>query len=386
VQTLLVTGPGGAGSSTVAAATALRLTASGSRCVLLSTRPPRAADLAEAVRTDVVTAQPALEELWARHATGLAAAVPVLPVPPATSVVAVPGVAEFALLTALAGHARSGNVDVVVLDAGPTAAATALLALPGALRWWLRRAAPPQLRVLAALRAAATPGRPGTAAGVLATVAGVEEMLDAVPLADPASTVVHLVVRPDEDASGQFEQAATALGVLGQRIAAVTVSRVLPATAGEWGARRAAVQDDALRRVRALGVPVREVAETAVAPSTVADLQALDAAVPEVPAQPSPPPTPRRAEGGWVLDVPLPCARRGDVELTRWEDDLVITAAGVRRSLPLDALLRRCTVIGGSLSQAGTASATLEVRFVPDPAQWPAGLLAAEAGAEGRRR
>jgi arsenite-transporting ATPase len=79
-----------------------------------------------------------------------------------------------------------------------------------------------------------------------------------------------------------------------------------------------------------------------------------------------------------VLDLPLPFVRRGQVELTRWDDDLVVTAAGVRRSLPLDALLRRCTVAGGSLTDPGTAAATLQVRFTPDPAQWPAGLLDAQ--------
>jgi arsenite-transporting ATPase len=385
VQILLVTGPGGAGTSTVAAATALRLTAAGSRCVLLTTRPPRTAGLSDAVRLDVVTAQPALEALWARHADQLAAAVPVLTVPPASSVVPVPGVVEFGLLAALAGHARSGDVDVVVLDAGPTTAATALLALPGALRWWLGQAAPTRLRVLATLRAAATPGRPGVATGLLAGVAGVEQLLADVPLADPAGTAVHLVLHPDAEAAGLVEETATALGVLGQRIASVTVSRVLPAGTGEWWSRRAAVQTEALRRVRELAGPVREVAESAVAPSSVAHLQALDAAVAESVAQPASPAVPRRADGGWVLDVPLPFLRRGQVELTRWEDELVVTAAGVRRSLPLDALLRRCTVAGGSLSAPGTAEATLEVRFIPDPAQWPAGLLAADAAAEGSR-
>ncbi|MCW2578233.1 MAG: putative ion transporting ATPase, partial [Modestobacter sp.] len=201
MQTLLLTGPGGAGSSTVAAATALRLADAGSRCVLLTTRPPRARELADAVRVDVVTPQPALEQLWARHADALAAAVPVLTVPPATSVVPVPGVAEFALLAALAGHARSGDVDVVVLDPGPTTTATALLALPGALRWWLAQVAPTRLRMLATLRAAATPGRPGVAAGLLAGAAGLEELLTATPLADPARTAVHLVLRPDADAA-----------------------------------------------------------------------------------------------------------------------------------------------------------------------------------------
>ncbi|HEV7872334.1 MAG TPA: ArsA-related P-loop ATPase [Modestobacter sp.] len=388
MQTLLLTGPGGAGSSTVAAATALRLADAGARCVLLTTRPPRAGELADAVGVDVVTPQPALEQLWARHADALAAAVPVLTVPPATSAVPVPGVAEFALLAALAGHARSGDVDVVVLDPGPTTTATALLALPGALRWWLAQVAPTRLRVLATLRAAATPGRPGVAAGLLAGAAGVEDLLTATPLADPARTAVHLVLRPDADAADQLQEAGTALGVLGQRIASVTVSRVLPAATGEWWAQRAAVQTDALHRVGELAGPVREVAESAVAPTSLADLRALDAAVPDVVVPTAPPAGPLRADGDWVLDVPLPFLRRGQVELTRWEDDLVVTAAGVRRSLPLDALLRRCTVAGGSLTAAGTAAATLVVRFTPDPAQWPAGLLATDAGAdaEGSRR
>ncbi|WP_439957907.1 ArsA family ATPase [Modestobacter marinus] len=126
---------------------------------------------------------------------------------------------------------------------------------------------------------------------------------------------------------------------------------------------------------------VREVAESAVPPVTAADVAALDAAVPDAPAPQATPPAPRRVDGDWVLDLPLPFARRGEVELTRWDDDLVVTAAGMRRSVPLDALLRRCTVTGGALAAPGTASATLEVRFTPDPAQWPTGLLRPEAGA-----
>jgi arsenite-transporting ATPase len=302
----------------------------------------------------------------------------VLTVPPAASVVPVPGVLELAVLAALAGHARAGDVDVVVLDAGPLPAATALLALPGALRWWLARAAPPQLRVLATLRAATTTGRPGIAAGVLAGVAGVEQLLDDAPLADPARTAVHLVVRPEPDAADRVAEAATALGVLGQQVTSVTVSRVLPDGPGEWWATRAAVQADALRRVEDVAGPVRRVAEAAAAPASVADLEALDAAVPDATAQVSAGPTSRPVDGGWVLDVPLPFARTGEVELTRWADDLVVTAAGVRRSLPLDALLRRCTVAGGALTARGTAAATLEVRFLPDPEQWPAGLLEAQ--------
>ncbi|WP_299955570.1 ArsA family ATPase [uncultured Modestobacter sp.] len=382
-QVLLVTGPGGAGSSTVAAATALRLAADGSRCVLLTARAPSVGGLADAVTVDVVTAQPALEALWARHADQVTAAAPLLTLPPATSVVPVPGVTEFALLAALAGHVRAGDAEVVVLDAGPAPAATALLSLPTALRWWLGQLAPTRLRVLATLRAAASSGHPGPAAGLLAGATAVEELLDAAPLTDPSRTAVHLVLRPEPAAADQLQETATALGVLGQRVASVTVSRVLPEGPGEWWARRAAVQREALRGVRALVERVGEVAEAAVPPVSVAELTALDAALPVTAGEPAAVPAPRRADGGWALDVPLPFARRGAVELTRWADDLVVTAAGVRRSLPLDPLLRRCTVAGGALNDAGTDRATLEVRFTPDPEQWPPGLLAAHAAGAG---
>ena len=91
-----------------------------------------------------------------------------------------------------------------------------------------------------------------------------------------------------------------------------------------------------------------------------------------------PVPGPERHEGAWRLAVPLPFAERGAVTLTRWVDDLVLTVGGVRRSLRLDPLLRRCEVTGGRLADPGTADAHLEVGFRPDPSLWPADLLSAE--------
>ncbi len=385
MQILLVTGPGGAGTSTVAAATALQLAEDGARCVLVTTRRPAVAGLDAAVRVDVVDPQRALEDVWGRHADALAGALPVLTVPPASSVVPVPAVPEAALLAVLAGHATSDATDVVVLDAGPLGAATALLALPGALRWWLAQAAPQRLRVLAGLRAAVVPGRPGGTAAALAGVRALEELLDRVHLTDPDRTAVHLVLRPEPAAADDLRVAATRLAVLGQRVASVTVGRLLPDGPGEWWAGRAAGQRAAVTAVRDLAGtggaavgPVREVAEAAVPPADVAGLRALEAALRTGPAPVVTRPEARRDDGGWVLAVPLPFARRGEVELTRWADDLVVTVAGQRRSLPLDPLLRRCTVAGGSLSRPGTAATTLDVRFTPDPALWPVGLLEAQ--------
>ena len=85
-----------------------------------------------------------------------------------------------------------------------------------------------------------------------------------------------------------------------------------------------------------------------------------------------------RGNGVRRLVLPLPFAERAGLDLTRWQDDLVVTVAGARRSVRLDSLLRRCVVTGGTLADAGTARARLEVTFTPDPQLWPADLLAAE--------
>ncbi|SDG54912.1 ArsA family ATPase [Klenkia brasiliensis] len=373
MRTLLVTGPGGAGSSTVAAATALALAATGQRVVLLGASAPAIDGLADAVDVRVVQAGPALEAAWAGHADALAALVPVLTLPPASSTVPPPGAGQVALLTEL-GRA-AGTADVVVVDAGPLPQALELLALPGATRWWLAQLAPPRLRVLASVRALTGKGRGGAVDAALAAVGALETALDRVP----DRVEVHLVVAPDDRAVPAVRRAAAAAGLLGQPLGTVTLARVLPAGTGEWAEARAAAQDRVRAGLAGTGFAVRELAEAPVPPSDVAALGALGAAPADEVPEPVPVPTARREGAGWVLPVPLPGAGRGEVELTRWGDELVVGLAGLRRSLPLDALLRRCTVTGASVQHPGTPDAVLAVAFAPDPAQWPADLLAAEA-------
>ncbi len=374
MRTLLVTGPGGAGSSTVAAATALAAVDAGDRVVLLTTAVPTTTGLTERVPVRVVDPQRALESAWSTHASELAALVPALTVPPGSSVVPVPGTTEVALLLTLGGLAAAGDTDVVVVDAGPLPAATALLALPHALRWWLGQLAPPRLRVLATMRALVSRGRPGSTEAALAAVTALEAQLDRVP-AEPA---VHLVLAPGPDADGVLRGSATRLGLLGHPVASVTVSRVLPAGAGEWAVARTAQQDEALAALAATGLPVRTVDEAPCAPRDVAAVLALHADLPTGLPSPLPRAAPVRDGAEWVLDVPLPFAERGAVQLTRWDDDLVLGVVGLRRSVPLDPLLRRCTITSGSLTDPGTTAATLVVRAVPDPGLWPVGLLTAE--------
>jgi arsenite-transporting ATPase len=384
VRRLLFTGPGGAGSTTVAAAAAVRAAGRGARTVLLSRQQPRVDGLDRVPGLTVVTVdgQRALEGVWRSRAGDLATVLPQLDLPPASSVVPLPGTGELALLAALGRAEADGDVDLVVVDAGPLERVVALLALPGTLRWWLEQALPPRLRALGAVRTAALRAgavRRGPLDALLDAVPDLEVLLEQVPLTDPARTRVHLVTTAQRDAVAALRGAATTLGLLGQQPAGL-LARVLPAGGGDaWWARRGEEQDAALAAAAEIAEVVR-VAELPGAATEVADLAGL---LPEgdLPDPPAPaPPAPERLDGGWRLVLPLPFAERGAVDLTRWADDLVVTAGGVRRSVRLDALLRRCEVTGGRLADPGTAAARLEVTFVADPGLWPAGLLAAEEG------
>ncbi|SNS45539.1 arsenite-transporting ATPase [Geodermatophilus pulveris] len=380
MRTLLLTGPGGAGTSTLAAATAVRAAARGARTLLLQRpgRAPGGPDGVPGLAVDAVPPLAAAESLWASAGDALAA-VPGLTPPPPSSVVPLPGVAPLALLARLARAAAGDEADTVVVDAGPLEDGVALVGLPGTLRWWLDQALPTRLRVLAAVRTAAVRSGtavPGPVDTVLDALPALEAALGRLALDDPAAVEVRLVAEPRASAVPALRRAVTALALHGQQPAAV-LARVLPGGAGEWWARRAAEQDRALAALAELA-PLQRVGEAATEPAGAAELAALlpdgDGAAPVAALAPSV----HRGDGVRRLVLPLPFAERAGLDLTRWQDDLVVTVAGARRSLPLDSLLRRCVVTRGTLADAGTRRARLEVTFTPDPQQWPADLLAAE--------
>ncbi|WP_089335358.1 ArsA family ATPase [Blastococcus mobilis] len=377
MRTLLFTGPGGAGTSTLATSAAVHAARAGRHTVLLCRQGVRVRGLDAEPGLTVTTVDPqdALENLWTGTADALAAVLPQLTLPPATSVVPMPGTADLGLFA----HLGRVEADLVVVDAGPVESATTLVGLSAALRWWLDQLMPPGMRALGAVRTAAVAAgaaRRGPVDAALSAVPAVEALLARDRLADPVDTGVVLVAAPRTSAGPALRSVATVLGLHGLRTGAV-LSRVLPLGGDdEWTRRRAAEQDAVLTALAEVA-PVHRVPELAVAPGDADELAGLlDGLLPEVTGFPVP--GPERHEGAWQLTVPLPFAEREAVQLTRWVDDLVLTVGGARRSLRLDPLLRRCEVTGGRLLDPATATARLVVGFRPDPQLWPADLLSAE--------
>jgi arsenite-transporting ATPase len=376
VRTLLLTGPGGAGTSTLAAAAAVRSARSGRRTLLLSRQAAPVPGLEDVDGLDVVRVDPqaTVERLWGGTAGAVGAVVPHLTLPPESSVVPIPGTGDLAIFAELA----RADADLVVLDAGPLESMSALVALPSALRWWLDQLMPPGMRALGAVRSAAVAtgaAKRGPIDAALAAVPLIERLLDRDRLAGP--TTVCLVAEPRRTTVPALRGAVTTLALHGLATGAL-LTRVLPLDdRGEWSARRAAEQDAVLADLAEVA-RLHRVPEHAVPPADADDLVALlegfelpGAVTAEVPPA-------EKQEGAWQLTVALPFAERAGLRLTRWVDDLVVSVGGTRRSIRLDALLRRCEVTGGRLLDPGTADARLVVGFRPDPKQWPADLLAAE--------
>ncbi|MFF5492908.1 ArsA family ATPase [Streptomyces aquilus] len=386
MRTLLITGPGGSGRTTLAAATALAATRAGERTLLLSGDRTDTLGAVLGVATGPVPVE-VREGLtaWRPDATAgfrddLAGfqerASSVLDLLGASrldpeEVTPLPGAEELTLLRALRDAALSERHDLLVVDLPPTPQALALLALPEELRRYLRRLLPPERQAARALRPmlGRLAGVPMPSEWLYETTARWDLELAAVEavIADPG-TVVRLVAEPGPAGADAVRDAALGLALRGLRPEHLIANRVLPdAPADSWLAGPVAQQRKTLEEWRER-YEVVEIAHAGRDPRGLDDLDALVVpGAPETSSRVEWPVVDRLAEDGvLVWHVPLPGAIRDQLDLIRRGDELVVAAGQFRRIVPLPSALRRCTVAGAALRDG-----ELRVRFAPDPDLWP---------------
>src|ERR671933_737852 len=177
-RTILYTGKGGVGKTSVAAATGRRCAAAGARTIVLSTDP--AHSLADALETPVggeptdvggglfaqqVQAQDELERQWSEVSRWLGALLVERGVEriAAEELTVPPGGDELFSLLELKAQADDGEWDAIVVDCAPTGETLRLLSFPHEARWWLDKALGREHELLRApevsLRLVMTPDR-----------------------------------------------------------------------------------------------------------------------------------------------------------------------------------------------------------------------------------
>ncbi|MDX6330716.1 MAG: arsenite/tail-anchored protein-transporting ATPase [Streptomycetaceae bacterium] len=408
MRTLLITGPGGAGRTTVAAATAAATAARGLRVLLLSADHGAGLDtvlgtpLGAGTVPTQVTGAPGL---WAAridatasfrkdatdlqdHLGALFDLLGAAPLDP-EEITELPGAEVLTLLRALRDAAAKAGTpdawDVVVADLPPTHTAIAVLSLPEQLRRYLRRLVPAERQAARALRPvlAQLAGVPMPDERLYEAAGRVERELGAAQaVLQDAGTTVRLVVEPGPSSDAALRPARAALALFGHRLEALIANRLLPT--GSADPFLGGLSGQQQKHLKTLyteyeehghqGTAVHEVPHLGRDPRGADDLatlgRTLAAAAHPGPGGPAGPPWTVEdrlsADGYFLWRLPLPGATRDSLDLVRRGEELVLDVAGFRRIVRLPSALRRCTVAGAALREG-----VLQVRFTPDPQIWP---------------
>ena len=381
---LLFTGKGGVGKSTVASGTAALAAASGRRTLVLSTDPahslsdafgvPVGAEptpVAENLFVQQVDAQLRFEQSWAEIQSYLLSVLDIVGVDPvaAEELTVIPGAEEVFALLELRHHALSGAYDVIVVDCAPTAETLRLLALPEALGWYMQRLFGFQRKMVKALKPVLTKaaGVPMPGDSVFDAIERLHGELDQVRemLSGPNASV-RLVLTPERVVLAEARRSFTTLSLFGYRVDGVVANRVFPAAEGDawrsgWVEAQAGVLVDVHHSFEGLPIwrstyrdeePVGALALRGMAEDIYGGDDAL-----APPTGPGPLRVTRHGTTA-LLRLTLPFVTKGEVELARHGDDLVVTVGSYRRLLSLPASLARHRVIGARVDHG-----ELQVRF-----------------------
>jgi arsenite-transporting ATPase len=252
-RTILYTGKGGVGKTSVAAATARRCAAAGLSTIVLSTDPAHSlgdaleaalgaepAQVGERLWAQQVSAQDELERNWSAVQEWLGEMLIERGVDriSAEELTVPPGMDELFSLLQIKRHHEHGCFDVVIVDCAPTGETLRLLSFPDVARWWLQKVLPARGALLAAARPLASTLLDVTLPGeaVLQDVDRLVRNLLAMNeiLRDTERVSVRLVMTPDRLVIDEARRTFTYLNLYGYLTDAVVVNRVFPAEVGAY--------------------------------------------------------------------------------------------------------------------------------------------------------
>ena len=386
-RTILYTGKGGVGKTSVAAATARRCAAAGLRTVVLSTDP--AHSLSDSLEAELsgeptpvgpnlfgqeVQAQEEMERNWdaVQDWLGELLADRGMDRISAEELTVPPGMDELFSLLQIKRHHEDGEFDCVLVDCAPTGETLRLLSFPDVATWWLEKVLPWERRLVSAARPIARGlldlPLPDTA--VYDDVERLVRNLVAMNsiLRDRSTTSIRLVMNPDRMVVREAMRTFTYLNLYGYLTDAVVVNRVLPEEAAPEGGYFEAwreVQEEHMELVRSAFAPVpiltapwldREVMGSETLDRLAAELFGSDDPAEllyrELPQELS-------AENGQAtLRLPLPFAERGEIELKKIGLEVVVRVGGQKRTIILPP-----TMAAYSASGARFEEGALEVFF-----------------------
>ncbi len=384
-RTILYTGKGGVGKTSVAACTARACAASGLRTLVISTDP--AHSLSESLGAPLGPEPcPAGDRLWGqevsaqeemeRHWSGVQEWLGELFVErgvdriSAQELTVPPGMDElFSLLRLQSAH-KSPDWDAIVVDCAPTGETLRLLSFPDVARWWIEKVFPLERQLLAAARPLARSlldiQLPSQA--VFADIQRLSKNLIEMNeiLRDRERCTVRLVMNPDKMVIGEAMRTFTYLNLYGYLTDAVIVNRIFPSDVGDYFAGWRRMQEEHLELVRSAFAPVPVLCapyfDTEVLGGEMLDrlADALFGSGGHDPAGVLHDRLSQELEvfdDGAELRLMLPFARKGDISLKKIGLELIVGVDGQRRTIILPSAMAAFQPTGATFED-GTLAVT----------------------------
>ena len=377
MRVVLVTGKGGVGKTTVAAATAIRAADRGHRTLVMSTDPAHSladayqvalGDAPTEVATDLaaqqIDSQQRLEESWGAVRdylteifdwSGLQGI-------EAEELTVFPGMDELFSLATVRDHAYSGRYDAIIVDCAPTAETLRLLSLPDVMAWYMEKMFPVGRKLAKVVRPVMSrvSSMPVADDQVFDSVAQFYERLDGIReiLSDPEVTSARLVMNPEKMVIAEARRTYTYLGLFGYAVDAAIVNRVLPDTVADpYFKRWHEIQAEHLESVEE-GFADVDIRRLRLFDEEMVGVDKLRLVGDELYGETDP--IARMSNGApfrmedddenVVLVIGVPFAEHDDVDVLRHEHELFITVGPYRRSFVLPDSLRRRQVLRAQLS------------------------------------
>jgi arsenite-transporting ATPase len=384
VRTILYTGKGGVGKTSVAAATAIACADRGYRTIVMSTdiahslsdafnRPlgPVPTEIAPNLWGQESDVFYNVARYWGKVQEYAASVLRWrgLDEVMAEEMTVLPGMDEVGSLLWIADHHDSGDYDVVVVDAAPTGETLRLLSLPEAAKWWMEKIEPIGRKItkltgplIQRVVGMPMPGDDVFNAGE-ELFRRLEHMHDL--LVDRDKTSVRVVLTLEQVVIKEAQRSFTYFHLYDYPTDLVVVNRVLPDDVGEYfrGWYEAQQRYGPLVEKTFHPIPIRRAPffnREMVGVDLLRELsQTLYGA--EDPTQffyRGRPYQVARENGGFLLSVDLPFTDKDQINLSRHADELVIDLGTWRRTLVLPRILVNAPTEGARFDDG-----TLKIRF-----------------------
>ena len=384
---ILLTGKGGVGKTSLAAAHAVASAGSGKRTLLASMDAahnlsdlfgcppaPEPTEVAPNLEITEVDAGRVAEEEFADITAALST---LIARSDDDQVLDLPGFDPLFFLLRVHQLAHTGDYDRIILDMAPTGKTLSLLQFPELLTWWMERIFPVQKLAVRVLRPVAR-GVWRLELPNAAAMNDIERLFQRLQeiqalLKDPAITSVRLVTLPERMVIEETRRSYLYLNLFGYSVDHVFVSGLYPT--GEVGAFFSTWvehQRQHLAEIRSsfAHLPITEVPrfrKDLVGQGDVARLAevAINAhtfdVVPALAHERY-----VNADDGYDLQLPLPGTTTEEIDLKLTATDLAVRIGNFQRNIPLPS-----TLLGHDVAGAKLRDDVLTIRFRPTPQEVP---------------